>query len=441
MSQLLKTLNEQRGAKLKQAQTITQKAEAEKRGFTDEERSELRGLNDEIEKLNADLTEETRTISNLSQKAPEVSKSEARDLDRFDIGKVLRHLDRVHRGKPSQLDGIEAEMIQEGERTASAAGLEVRGMALPELITRRSAIERRDLSVTGGTTTQYGAELVATDKVGLLDDFYKKSVMINGGAMVLNGLVGNVDLPRYNAATDPAKKSENAAADELSPTFTSLSLAPNRLPAVIDISDQLLRQSSAPLETFLRSALSKQLSAVQEVAFWHGTGTNEPTGVAATSGIGSVVGGTNGAAPDWADIVDLETAVAVDDALMGSLCYVTNSAVRGKLKKTVVASGTSADMIWDRRTPEAPLNGYAAHVSNAVSSGLTKGSSSGVCSAIFFGNLEDFVVGYWGGLDLEIVTDKTLRTQGQRALVANLYYDGGVLRAESFAAMLDALTA
>jgi HK97 family phage major capsid protein len=332
---------------------------------------------------------------------------------------------------------VEAELVREGEAQAAAAGMEVRGIAIPDMIASRNGIQRRDLSVTGGTTTQYGGELVATEKRGLLDDFYKASVMIQGGAMVLNGLVGNVDLPRYNAAADPAKKTENETAGELSPTFTSLSLSPKRLPAVMDISDQLLRQSSVSLETFLRRALARQLSAVQEVAFWHGTGTSEPTGVAATTGIGSVAGGTNGAAPDWADIVDLETAVAIDDALVGTVHYVTNAKVRGKLKQTVKVGSTDSRMIWEGND----INGYMPMVTNAVSSTLTKGTSSGVCSAIFFGNLEDFVVGYWGGLDLEIVTDKTLRTAGQRALVANLYYDGGVLRAESFAAMLDALTA
>ena len=39
MSQLLKTLNEQRGAKLAEAQTIREKVETEKRGLTDDERT------------------------------------------------------------------------------------------------------------------------------------------------------------------------------------------------------------------------------------------------------------------------------------------------------------------------------------------------------------------------------------------------------------------
>lgn len=430
MSQLLKTLNEQRGAKLKEAQSITEKAGAEKRGFSDDERNKLRGLNDEIEKLNEDITEETRSIANLSHQAPNLTKQERQDVARFDIRKLLNHMNRGGQGAP--IDGIEAEMIQEGEREARTAGLTVTGIALPEMLTVREA---RDLSVTGGTTQQYGGELVATTKQGLLGDFYNASVLASNGALVLRGLQGNVDLPRYTKASNPTAKAENGAADELSPTFAALSLTPKRLPAFVDISDQLLMQSSAVLEAFLRAEITNQLLDVQEVAFFHGNGTNQPTGIAATSGIGSVVGGTNGADPDWADIIDLESAVANVNAATGRLHYITNTKVRGKLKKTVRVASTDSRFIWD-----GDLNGYTPLVSNAVSSTLTKGSASGVCSAIFFGNVADFVIGYWGGIMLEMVRDTTGAKAGQRTLVANTYYDAGVLRPKSFAAMLDALT-
>jgi HK97 family phage major capsid protein len=428
----LKTLNESRGAKLKELDAI--RNAAKDRAFTDEERSKFDGLATEIETINGDVQREMRAESENFRKAPDLSKGDERSVERFSMKNLLNHMDRVSRGQHSVLDGAEAEFIAEGQKEAREAGIQLKGIGLPQVLLRRA--ELRDMGVTTGTTAQYGGELVATDKSGLLDDFYKKSVMISGGATVLNGLVGNLSLPRYVKATNPAGKAENAAADELSPTVTEVTLTPKRLPAVIDISDQLLLQSNVALMTFLQRALRKQLSSVQEIAFWHGSGTAEAKGVAGVSGIGSVVGGTNGAAPDWADIIDLETAVAIDDADVGSLHYVTNAAIRGKLKKTLVTATYGDRMVWSGND----LNGYMPLVTNAVKSTLTKGGSS-ACSAIFFGNLSDYVVGCWGGLNLEIIRDKTLTTQGQRALVANLYYDGNVLRAESFAAMLDALAA
>jgi HK97 family phage major capsid protein len=119
------------------------------------------------------------------------------------------------------------------------------------------------------------------------------------------------------------------------------------------------------------------------------------------------------------------------------LAYITNAKVRGKLKQTM-RNGTYGEMpIWaDGGTP---LNGYPAFVTNQVSSTLTKGSSN-VASAIFFGNWSDLVLGMWGEMDM-LVDPYTFSSSGAVRVVAFQDVDFGVRHAESFAAMLDALTA
>lgn len=100
-------------------------------------------------------------------------------------------------------------------------------------------------------------------------------------------------------------------------------------------------------------------------------------------------------------MVSLETEVAVDNADLGRMAYMSNARVHSKLKSTI--RGTSADvMIWETNGGATPVNGYPFHVTNQVSSTLTKGSGSGVgvCSAIFFGNWADLIIGLWGGLDI-----------------------------------------
>lgn len=432
----LKLLQESRGSLVKQARELLDTASTEKRALTVDEMAKYEGLEGEIDGLGKTIEAEMRQLARESSKPLEFNKGESRDIERFSFAKVLRHLDQVFKGRPSAIDGIEAEMIAEGDKEMRGVGIDAGGISLPRMLLR----ERRDLSVTGGTTDQYGGKLVATEKRGLLGDFYNSSVLEQSGAMVLQGLVGNVDLPRYVQGTAPLKKTENEAAGDTSGTFTALSLSPKRLPGYCTISDQLIAQSSEAVETFVGGQIRNAMASVKEIAFFHGGGTSEPTGIAGTAGIGSVVGGTNGAAPDWADIIDLETEVAIDNALDGQVGYFTNSKVRGKLKKTLITATYGDAHIWDR-TVGTPLNGYQAKVTNAIKSTLTKGSASGTCSAIFFGNAADFVVAYWGGLSLEIVRDTTDAKAGQRTLVANQYYDAGVLRAQSFSAMLDALTA
>lgn len=446
MSLKLKELSEQRGAKLKEARAIISTVEAAKRDFTADERSKITGLHAEIEGLDANIQLHIRQLAAESGRAPGTSVQELRDIGRFDYKVLLNHLHRSAKGTATKaLDGVEAEMVAEGEREARSAGIEAGGIMLPRILVRRQGrdgVETRDMTATGTTSVagDQGGMTIATEKRGLVDDFFNASVMRQAGATVLEGLVGNLDLPRLVAGTAPSGKAENASSDEVSPTTAMLSLSPKRLPAYVDISERLLMQSSSVTEAVIGNHIKTQMGAVQEAAFFHGSGSNQATGIAATSGIGSVAGGTDGAAPSLAKIVELETAVDTNNALLGNLHYVSNGQIRGKLKTTPKVASTDSKMLLED-TRGAMLNGYDPLFTNAVSRTLTKGSSSGVCSAIFFGNFSDYYIGYWGGVSLEMVRDKTNAISGLYTLVASTYYDGGVIRQKSFAAMLDALGA
>ena len=63
-----------------------------------------------------------------------------------------------------------------------------------------------------------------------------------------------------------------------------------------------------------------------------------------------------------------------------------------------------------------------------------------MCSAIAFGNWADLIVGMWGVLDL-MVDPYSNSTSGTVRVVALQDVDVAVRHAESFSAMLDALTA
>jgi HK97 family phage major capsid protein len=363
---------------------------------------------------------------------PSFSRSENRDIGRFDLGVALRSLI-----SGNSLTGIERELIDEGFAEASRAGIgRSAGIMLP------SFLVQRDMTATGQTSVagDQGGMTVPTNKAGLLDDFFNASIMRSLGATVLTGLTGNLDIPRLVAGTAAAGKAENAAADEVNPTTLQLSLKPKRLPAFIDLSDQLLVQSSSAIESMIRSHLTAQMLATQEAAFFHGGGTTDANGIAGTSGIGSIVGGTNGLAPTYAHLVGLEEKVDAQNALANALAYATNGQIRQKLKLTPKqGSGVEGNFILSDLAPNT-INGYRAAFTNAISRTLTKGSSS-VASAIFFGNFADYVVAYWGGLNLELIRDSANAKLGLHTLVANTYYDGGVRRPKSFAAMLDALGA
>ena len=297
---------------------------------------------------------------------------------------------------------------------------------------------KRDLVVG---TDSAGGYTVATDLLAAnFIDILRNKMMVNqAGATTLSGLVGDVAIPKQTGGATAYWVAESGAVTESQQTFAQVTLAPKTVGAYTDMSRKLLIQSSVDIETLVKRDLATKLAIAIDAAALHGSGSsNQPTGIASTTGIGSVAGGTNGAAPDWDDIVDLESEVAVDNADIGSLAYMTNAKVRGKLKKTLVTATYGDVMVWPVNATS--INGYPVYVTNQVSSTLTKGTSSGVCSAIFFGNWADLLIGMWSGLDL-LVDPYTGGTSGTVRVVALQDMDIAVRHAESFAAMLDALTA
>lgn len=359
------------------------------------------------------------------------SRSEQRDLSQFSLVRGLRSL-MEGRG----LSGIELEMHQEAQREGAQAGIALRGqLTLPTVLLNHG---RRDMTATGGSNGDQGGTTVATNLGSFIELLYSRMVLRGLGAQFLTGLVGNIDMPKLLTGSAPVKKAENAATDESSPTTGKVSLSPKRNGTFIEVSKQLLMQSSVGIEGVLRNDLATALALAMELGAINGGGTAEPTGILNTGSIGSVAGGTDGAAPTWANIVALETAVAVANADIGNLAYLTNPKVRGKLLTTPKVASTDSNMVWS--DGPTPLRGYRAAVTTQVPSTLTKGGSGAVCSAIIFGNFADLVIGQWGGIDIS-VNPYIKDTEGLVRITADCYYDAAVRRAGSFAAMKDALTA
>lgn len=420
----------------------------EQRDRNDAIEIELKALDKKIETEERRLdrkNEQTRLESrNKTLRTPRVgvpdvntgfSQSEKRDLAGFRLATLIQDL-----SEGRSLDGIEAEMAQDGRSEAVASGIEVRGRSVMVSGKALQSAEQRDLTATGGTGGNQGGMTVPTNKLGLLDSLMHGNPIAQLGGTVLTNLVGNFDLPRIVDGTAPAKKGENAAADEYDPTTAQVQFTPKRLPTVLEVSQQLLAQGNeGALMAFLQRHLISKLMQVMGKACINGGGTNEAEGILQTSGIAAVAGGTNGAAISWANLVALETALGSDDALVGNLSYLTNSKVIGAMKSTAKVASSDSAMILDDRAAGL-LNGHGILGSNAVPSTLTKGSSSGNCSAAIFGNFADFYLAQWSGIEF-MVNPYSKDTEGLVRINASVYYDGHVIRPESFAAIKDITTA
>ena len=404
------------------------------RDLTEDEGKRLADLQGEIERLQQTIEAEQRMSvrpagqSGGQVEAPTIGMSDG-DLRQFSL---IRAIQAAATGDWRRA-GLEREA---SDATAKRLGREPQGFFLPYDWLRSEhsgGVQQRAI------TTTTGANLIPTQKLGFIDVLRNRMMVRAAGAVVLDGLIGNVDLPARTAGAALSWVAAGSApGSEATQTFGAVQLRAKTGAAYIDIYRTMFNQTSLDLEMLVRDDLAAALQLGIDYAALHGSGSsNQPTGIAATSGIGSVAGGTNGLAPTWAHVVALETEVAVDNADIGRLAYMTNAKVRGKLKTTAKVSSTDSVMVWDAN--DTPLNGYPAWVTNQVRSDLDKGTSTGVCSAIFFGNWADLVIGLWGVIDLTAdIPDNRTGTVRVAAIVET---DIGVRHASSFAAMLDALTA
>lgn len=315
------------------------------------------------------------------------------------------------------------------DAVAAKQGRSAQGFFVP------AEVQRRDLNVTTATA---GGNTVATNLLAasFIDLLRNKMAVTDLGAQFLTGLVGNIAIPRATGGATAYWVAESGSPTESQAAFDQVTMTPKTVGAYSDISRKLLLQSSIDVEGFVRNDLATVLALAIDLAAINGSGaSNQPRGVLNTSGIGDVAGGTNGLAPTWAHMVELESDIAIANADVGTMGYLTNAKVRGKLKTTSKVSGQNG-FVWE----DGMVNGYNAAVSNQVPSNLVKGASGAVCSAIIFGNWSDLIIGQWGTLDL-MVDPYSGSTSGTVRVVALQDVDIAVRNAVSFSAMLDALTA
>lgn len=359
-----------------------------------------------------------------------------KDQKRYSLFRLLRSVT-----DPTNKEAREAAKFEfECSEAARAKKEIVRGVAtIPNDVLIYS--HRRDL-ITG--TDTIGGNLVQTTVSGANFIEVLRAKMVFGplGARYLTGLTGNFSLPSQTSATTAYWPGENTAPTEGAPKYGQLALTPKTVGAFVDIGRRLLIQSSIDLEALVRSDLYLGLTAAMEVAAINGTTTSSTyNGILNTSGIGTTTGGGNGAAPTWANILEMESDVATANAETGSLAYLTNPVTRGKLKQVLkVSTAANSDFLWDTRAGNTPVNGYPCAVTSNVPSTLTKGTTT-TCSAIIYGNFADCVFGIWGnGIDI-LVDPFTGSAAGTTRVRALADVDFGLRHVLSFSAMPDCISA
>ena len=327
----------------------------------------------------------------------------------------------------SGLNGLEREVNDE---IAQRAGKAARGFYAPDSFWSG----KRDLTVG---TASAGGHLKPTDHLGgeFVDALRSRLVFNELGARFMSGLKGDVAIPKLATGVSAGFVAENGATSEVNATFAQVTMAPKSLGAFTDVSRLLMIQSDPSVEQIVRDDLLNSIAQKIEDVAIEGGGSNEPTGITGTTGIGSVAIGTNGGAMTWAKVTDLVKEVEVDNAAINAntLAYLTNPKVKSHLASTAKVASTDSVMLLD--APWNQLYGYNMSVTNNVPSDLTKGTGTGL-SAMIFGDFSQLMIGFFSTPDV-LIDPYTGGSTGAVRIRVIQECDIAVRHAQSFAACLD----
>lgn len=354
-----------------------------------------------------------------------LSPEEKKELKRFSLTKFIREAASSH-----GLTGFEAEMNQEADKEMRAAGQTLAGVGIPTVLLGLRTFDNNNI-----TTATEGKEFAAITEWSYIDALRDAMLGARLGVRYIPGMQGNARIVKGGGVT-ASWLAEEAAASKVKENFGTVDMTPHRLQILGGYTYDLLKQAALPVERILWDELIRAHAQALDAAIFNGSGSSgQPLGILADTNIGSVEGGEDGAAISYANVVALETAVGNANGLFGRLAYVTNSKVAGAMKSTARETGYPRYIMEDGRA-----NGFEVHVTNAIPSNLTKGSASGVCSAMTFGNFEEVLVPQWGGLDM-IIDPLSQKGKGVVELCAIAYHDVCVRRPGCFAAIKDIKTA
>ena len=410
--------------------------------LNDAQKAELRSLvNNE-----AKLTEDIELALDLEKRAAAVagnagkpSNSERKEMRNFSISKMITEFET--RGGEHGITGLEKELIEESKKEARSLGVNPTGLYLSNAVFS-AANEKRTMTAA---TDADGGYLIPTEKIEWFDALFANSVLQKLGVQKLTGLAANTDIPGFGSAVVTGwANGETGTQSPDDPTVVNRSLRPKLLYGATNISKRLAIQTNRSVDQMVMQDIMAAMAQALQAAVINGSGSSgQPTGILNTSDIQSVAMGTNGGALSFAKVMELWSAIAQANCNLDNFKWLTNPKVFAKGLQLPTDTGSGAMVITYNGNfggiPNA-IAGYPILSTSSVPSTLTKGSSSGVCSALIGGDFTQTVVGQFGGVEI-IIDPYTGARSGYTALTINQFVDVAVKQPAALGAIVDITTA
>lgn len=422
---------------------IVNKAKAEKRGLTDEEKERLEQLRKEIAEL--ELKEAEDEFKDDMEDCPEAkSEGENKEDDVKDDPEAKSEPENVDPEKepeaksdPEMPDNENPENEDKEEKNKrnitnmkknfsliKAIRSVVNGVpqdAVTKAVLAKGAEEMRSsaLNYTGQiqlpsesrsaiTVDVEGEDVVATDLFDIVKPIQNRNVMAQAGAKFITGLVGDVQYPVMSKGA-VTWEGETATAKNGEPTFTNVKLSPKRLTAVVALSKQMLVQDGVGVENAVRDEIINAINAKLESTIL-GSGAGSATQPA------GLIPATPTSITDFAALCTLESALDGVEGY-GAQKYIVSPKAKAALRG--MAKGTkSTQLVFENGEIDGTEALCTAHLAD---------------KNIVFGDFSQYVIAQWGNIDIT-VDNVTLADKGQVRLVVNCYFDAKPLRSNAIVA-------
>lgn len=354
----------------------------------------------------------------------------------------------------SQIPGepIEAGFEREVSQTmAKRLGRAAEGIMIPtteKIFTLTSEEqERRSIQMQRAglvaSTFASGGATVATELTGFIDLLRPALRLRELGATFMPGMTSNFSMPKMLSDVGFNWGGENPGVDnvDVDPSFGQVSFSPKQAIASTSWSRRLVIQSSIDIEAQIRTALIKQAAIGIEAAALNGPSgsTTTPMGLLNTAGVNLLAVGANGGVPNYQVWTALMNDIAVQNAELGVMSFLSTPEIRDTAMNQAELSNTISKAIWTIGPDgKGRVAGQNAEVTNLLPKNLTKGTGTGL-HPIIYGYWPALVIAEFGAMDV-IVNPYTRMRQAMIDIAATFLVDCNVTYPVAFSVVKDAQT-
>ena len=303
---------------------------------------------------------------------------------------LLSAIRSIAENKP--LDPEVQAVVDAGKSEMRNAGLSVNGQLQIPAETRAAV-----------TVTAEGEDVVVTDFTNILEPLRTKNVLVESGAHILTGLVGDLQIPAMGAENVNWEGETDPAQDGAS-TFTNVKLTPHRLSAYIDISKQFLVQDSLGAEALIRRDLVAAIQSKLEATIF----STDAADGSKPAGIFNGKVATN--VTDFKGLCTLESDVE-DANFYGPAKYIVSPKAKAAMR-AMAKSTKSTQLVMEGDNIDGTPVLSTGHMAK---------------DTFAYGDWSQLYVGQWGAIDLT-VDPYTKAADGQVRLVVNCFFDFKLVR-------------